>query len=369
MENHEFLERYNRQLILEGFGIDAQRKLRDASVLVVGAGGLGCPVLSYLAAAGIGRIGVVDEGRVELSNLHRQVLYSVDDIGKSKVDCAKRVLNRLNPDITIQCYPTRLEPSNCLDILDGYDIVVDGLDNFESKYMINDACRLLSKPLIFGAITRFEGQVAVWNVPSSEGKANYRDVFPEQPFRDETMSCSEAGVLGILPGIIGSFQANECIKVVTGLGEPLVNKLLTYQALTNLTYIVEVTPSAQGSVQVPVDAAEFRAHDYTPVCSPDGDQLEIDSDRFGELIKRGDTDIVDVREPGERPLLRNPDCLRIPLAELTARLSEIKKNTVIFVCQGGTRSLTAALRYRTLQKSGKDVYSLKGGVDGLTGPF
>lgn len=367
MEEHHFMERYHRQLILEGFGMAAQQKLRQASVLVVGAGGLGCPALSYLVAAGIGKIGIVDEGRVELSNLHRQVLYSVDDIEKYKVTCAARVLNRLNPEVTIECYPIRLEPSNCLEILGGYDIVIDGLDNFEGKYMINDACVLLSKPLIFGAITRFEGQVAVWNVSSPEGKANYRDVFAEQPNRDETMSCSEAGVLGILPGIIGSFQANECIKLVTGLGEPLVNKLLTYQALTNLTYIMEVAPSPEGSARIPADAVRFRACDYSLGCGPDVDGLEIDPDRFWELVKRGDTDVVDVREPAERPLLHDPDPLRIPLAQLAERLSEIKKDTVIFVCQAGTRSLTAARRYRGLQQGDRQVYSLKGGVDRLTG--
>lgn len=369
MEDQHFTERYHRQLILEGFGMAVQKKLGQASVLVVGAGGLGCPVLSYLAAAGIGKIGVVDDGKVELSNLHRQVLYSVDDIGKPKVTCAARVLNRLNPSVDVVCYPTRLEPSNCLDILSAYDVVLDGLDNFEGKYMINDACALLSKPLIFAAITRFEGQVAVWNVASPGGKTNYRDLFPEQPYRDETMSCSEAGVLGILPGIIGSFQANECIKLLSGLGEPLANKLLTYNALTNLSYIIEVTPAPQGAALIPLDAAQFRARNYALGCRPGAEMLEIDTERFWELIKKEDTDLVDVREPGERPLLHDPDPLRIPLSQLAGRLSEIKKDNVIFVCQGGTRSLVAARQYRALQKGTRQIYSLSGGVDKLTGSF
>jgi adenylyltransferase/sulfurtransferase len=365
MRDDHFYERYHRQLILEGFGMAAQEKLAGARVLIAGAGGLGCPALLYLAGAGVGKIGIVDEGMVELSNLHRQVLYSVHDIGKSKVECARRALNRLNPEVEICPLQVRLNSSNCLDVVRDYDIVIDGLDNFQTKYLLNDACALLLKPLIYGAITRFEGQVSIFNVPSPQGSVNYRDLYPRQPGSEETMSCNEAGVLGILPGIIGSFQAAECIKLITGIGVPLVNKLLTYNALTSEIYTIGLSPSGTGSTLIPRNEAQFSARDDRLSCAPGGAVVEIDSAQFCALIKDGEAVVVDVRGPGERPVLKGIGHLQIPLPQLSERHSEIKQDTVVFVCQSGQRSLTAASRFSRLHPGSKDIYSLKGGVNGL----
>jgi adenylyltransferase/sulfurtransferase len=361
-KNDDLNERYHRQLILEGFGPAAQRKLGKASVLVAGAGGLGCPVLLYLAGAGVGKIGVVDEGTVELSNLHRQVLYSTDDIGKSKAACAGSALQRLNPEIEVSALAVSMDSTNTLDIIGEYDIVIDGLDNFASKYMLNDACVLLRKPLVYGAITRFEGQVAVFNTGPAEERVNYRDIFARQPEAGETLSCNEAGVLGILPGIIGCYQAGECIKLLTGCGEPLVNRLLTYNALTNLSYIVELSPG-EGSKLVPSGEAAFRRTLYEPACAA-GAALEVDTSQLEDLLKRDDVDVVDVREPGELPPLSAVPHLNIPLAQLSRRAAEIKKNTVLFVCASGKRSLQAARLFSRIRQD-KNAYSLKGGMDAL----
>lgn len=362
MEETGVGERYHRQLILDGFGPEAQQKLGRARVLVAGAGGLGCPVLSYLTAAGVGTIGIADDGLVELSNLHRQVLYGTGDLGQSKTACAKRALNRLNPAVHVRCHPLRLAPSNCLEILEDYDVVIDGLDTLEGKYMLNDACVLLGKPLIFGAITRFEGQVAVWNAPGAES-AHYRDLFPEPPGREETRSCSEAGVLGILPGIIGSFQANECIKLLTGLGAPLVNRLLTYDALTCAVYLIDVSPSPAGKSGGPPTKEAFKDYVYDRDCEPAGEIAEIDAARLKALLSAGNADLVDVREAGECPPIRGAH-LHIPLAELSRRSPEIKKDTVIFVCRSGQRSRVAARRFVEMATATRHIFSLRGGLEG-----
>ncbi|MBD0294073.1 MAG: HesA/MoeB/ThiF family protein, partial [Flavisolibacter sp.] len=218
MVSNEHNERYQRQVILQEFGEAGQQKLLQAKVLVIGAGGLGCPVLQYLAAAGVGVVGIADDDIVSLTNLHRQVLYSMSDIGKSKVERAAAILRQLNPDIEIIPYHLRLTNKNALDIITAYDIVVDATDNFPTRYLLNDACVLLSKPLIYGAVSKFEGQVAVFNGVGSSGEksVNYRDLFPVPPQEDEVPNCAEAGVLGVLPGIIGSLQAGEVIKLITG---------------------------------------------------------------------------------------------------------------------------------------------------------
>lgn len=357
-------ERYQRQLILEGFGMAAQEKLGKARVLVAGAGGLGCPALLYLAGAGVGKIGIVDGGLVELSNLHRQVLFSMQDIGKSKADRAAGALKRLNPEITIIPLAVKLDTTNTLDILCDYDVVIDGLDNFQGKYMINDACALLGKPLIYGAITRFEGQVAVFNAGREDEKVNYRDIFPEPPFSEETLSCSEAGVLGVLPGIIGCYQAAECIKLITGTGRPLVNKLLTYNVLNNASYSIELPATPEGKALVPKTEAEFKGHRYALNCRADTAGFEIDSLRMEDLIQSGGVDLVDVRDPHEQPPLGGFAHLNIPLSQLGQRHAEIKKDTVIFVCQSGKRSLKAARLFSSLYDN-KAVYSIKDGMEGL----
>ncbi len=234
--------RYHQQMILPGFGETAQLKLKSARVFVAGAGGLGCAALQYLAAAGIGTIGIADDDVVQPGNLHRQILYTMQDVGALKADAAAAWLTRMNPETEIHVYPVRLTSGNIGDILADYDIIVDGTDNRETKYLINDACVLAGKPLVFAAISQFEGQLAIFNYPpGSPGAVNYRDVFPDKPSVD--LSCEEIGVLGVLPGIMGCMQCNETIKLITGTGKPLINRLLVFNALTSQVIEFSILPA------------------------------------------------------------------------------------------------------------------------------
>ena len=283
--DHTIYERYQRQIILKEFGEAGQQKLLQSKVLVIGAGGLGCPALQYLVAAGIGCIGIVDDDVVSITNLHRQVLYTTFDVGFSKAEKAKHTLTRLNPDVQITAFNERLSVKNALSILSGYDIILDGSDNFATRYMINDACVLLGKPLIFGAISQFEGQVAIFNFPSSDMEAaNYRDLFPTPPKDGEVLNCAEAGVLGVLPGIIGTMMASETIKLITGMGKPLVNSLLAYNALNNSMYEVALTAHHQTRQLIPSSKEAFEDMDYAWLCSTGNSPFEITGDVFNELI-------------------------------------------------------------------------------------
>src|SRR5258705_2623718 len=271
MDNSNLYERYHRQIILPEFGEEGQQKLIFAKVLVIGAGGLGCPALQYLTAAGIGTIGIVDDDVVALNNLHRQVLYSVNDIGLSKAERATQILQQLNPEIKIIAYNERLTTQNALSLIDEFDIIIDGTDNFSTRYMINDACVLLNKPLVYGAISQFEGQVSVFNPQPLKGSneaVNYRDLFPDPPRDGEVLNCAEAGVLGVLPGIIGSMMANETIKLIAGIGELLVNRLLTYNALTNQVYELKLPVNEETCKLLPKNKTEFLNTDYEWLCSP-----------------------------------------------------------------------------------------------------
>ncbi len=234
--------RYFRQLLLKGFGAAAQEKLLQSKVLVVGAGGLGCPALQYLAAAGIGTIGIADFDKVSLTNLHRQILYTANDIGAYKAEKAKNYLSNLNPEIEIISYLEKIEKENVNAIISKYDVIIDATDNLEARYTINDACVFLNKPFVLGAIHEYQGQVAILNyVDETNSKAiSYRDIFPNLSAGSELPNCEANGVLGVLCGIIGTMQANEAIKLIAGIGTPLINKLLTYDSLTNETYIVDL---------------------------------------------------------------------------------------------------------------------------------
>jgi molybdopterin/thiamine biosynthesis adenylyltransferase/rhodanese-related sulfurtransferase len=353
-------ERYHRQIILKGFGMEAQQKLSDARVLVIGAGGLGCPVLMTLTGAGVGQIGIADDGTVELSNLHRQFLYNTNDLDKRKVDCAEKFLQAMNPDVAITAFPIRLTNSNVLAIMKNYDVVIDGTDNFQSRYMLNDACALLGKPLIYGAVSRFEGQVAVFNSHST-----YRDIFPNPPKDGETDNCSEAGVLGVLPNIIGNLMANECIKLLTGTGESLTGKLLTYSANVNRVFIVDIPPTAEGFRLLPKSVIGFEKMDYPTLCGVIAGgalDVEISIDEFNDLLAKEDVTVIDVRELDELPELTNITYQRIPLSLLESH-KKLLNGTVVFVCQSGKRSLKAAALFGDAE--GLKVYSLKGGVNAL----
>ncbi|MDP1725771.1 MAG: HesA/MoeB/ThiF family protein [Bacteroidota bacterium] len=364
MEN----ERYKRQIALKGFGNEAQQKLLCAKVLVIGAGGLGCPVLQYLAAAGIGKIGVVDDDAVSLSNLHRQVLFSTQDIGLLKAERAAFVLKQMNPEIEVVAFPIRLTTENCLEMLQEYDIIIDGTDNFETRYMINDACVLLNKTLVYGAVSQFEGQVAVFNAQmNNETKGvNYRDLFPEPPNEGEILNCEEAGVLGVLPGITGLLMANETIKLITGNGIPLLNKLLTYNALTNAQYIISVSAGNDTSLLIPDNAEAFKKTNYNLMCtSKQFLNFEIGSEQLNILLKAGNIELIDVREKHENADGMEFANLQIPLSQLNEKLSLITKDNLVTFCESGKRSLLAAKILHDAFGSEKNIYSLHGGIHSL----
>jgi sulfur-carrier protein adenylyltransferase/sulfurtransferase len=359
MDSKPSYNRYQRQIILKGFGIVAQDKLAAAKVLVIGAGGLGCPALQYLAAAGVGHIGIVDHDVVSESNLHRQVLFNVEDVGRPKVDVAREKLTALNPDVKIEIWQVNFGHQQCVELLPKFDIILDGTDNFATRYLVNDACVLWGKPLVFGAVSQFEGQVAVFNVLMEDGNrsSNYRDLFPVPPKAGEILNCAEAGVLGVLPGIIGTMQAVEVIKLVTGVGESLVNKLLTYNALTQDVFTMQMNASVQ---QVPVTEAEFMSTDYEVLCGnriPGSPEL-----KFADIIGRDDLVKVDVRELHEQPRITEFSCLSIPLKELEWNLDDLEGKKVVFICQSGKRSMQAVQVLKSYAPDA-EVYYLSGGVN------
>lgn len=365
MNDQNLYERYHRQVILPEFGEEGQQKLLEAKILVIGAGGLGCPALQYLAAAGAGTIGIVDDDVVALNNLHRQVLYSVNDIGLSKAKRAAHILQQLNPEIKIISYNQRLATQNALTLIDDFDIIIDGTDNFSTRYMINDACVLLNKPLVYGAISQFEGQVSVFNPHPLKGNneaVNYRDLFPDPPRDGEVLNCAEAGVLGVLPGIIGTMMANETIKLITGIGEPLIDQLFTYNALNNQVYILHLSARKDTRSLIPKNKKEFLQIDYEWLCASPVQQAEIDSDIFNGMVAKGNIDVIDVRELHEMPAVNEFNHIRIPLAQLADNTSLIKSDTVIAFCQSGKRSLQAANILSGIFGDRKKIYSLRGGI-------
>lgn len=362
--NPQLYERYQRQIILGGFGEEGQQMLMEAKVLVIGAGGLGCPVLQYLAAAGVGTIGIADDDVVALNNLHRQVLYRVQDIGAPKAEAAGRVLGEMNPEIRIISHQVRLTTANALPVIRAYDVIVDGSDNFATRYLANDACVLLDKPLVYGAISQFEGQVAVFNQRTNNGNTpvNYRDIFPQPPGEDEVLNCAEAGVLGVLPGIIGSMMANETIKLITGMGESLAERLLTYNALNNQVYLLNLSPAEETRTLIPRDEAAFLKTDYVWLCSSSVPEMELDHSQFASLLKEGSLQVIDVREPHELPVITEFAVINIPLSQVADQREQVQGDTVVTICQSGKRSLQAARILTGIFGDTKKVYSLRGGI-------
>lgn len=360
--NKEFkYERYQRQIILNEFGEEGQLKLQKAKVLVIGAGGLGCPSLQYLTAAGVGTIGIVDDDLVALNNLHRQVLYSTNDIGLSKAERAAHTLQQLNPEIKIIPYNRRLTTQNALSIIADFDIIIDGTDNFATRYLINDACVLQGKPLIYGAISQFEGQLSVFRNKNTND-VNYRDIFPDPPKEDDVLNCADGGVLGVLPGIIGTMMANETIKMIIGIGEPLVNQLLTYNALNNHVYQLTLSAKKETRSLIPKDETEFLKTDYDWLCSSSASVNEIDFDTFNSLLENRIVDVIDVREVNELPEANELSNIKIPLAQLVASTDLIKSDTIIVFCQTGKRSLQGVKILSGIFGDNKKIYSLRGGI-------
>ena len=364
MKEKNIYDRYQRQIILPELGQEGQQKLLEAKVLVIGAGGLGCPALQYLAAAGVGTIGIVDDDRVALSNLHRQILYTVDDIGLSKAERARDFLQRLNPGIEIIAYDQRLTVQNACNIFSAFDIILDGSDNFSTRYLVNDACVLLKKPLVYGAISQFEGQVSVFNHyrDGEEAPANYRDLFPEPPREDEVLNCAEAGVLGVLPGVIGTMQATEVIKLITGLGEPLVNRLLTYNALSSELFELSISPKPETIAMIPASEAAFRKMNYDWLCAAQANSLEIETDYFDQLLDKDAVEIIDVREADEFPRVSEFKHRRISLQRIPDEAGSLQAGTIVLFCQTGKRSRQAANLLSGIFGKGRKVHSLKGGI-------
>lgn len=360
--SNDELERYSRHLILPEFNIEGQRKLKNSKVLIVGAGGLGCPMLLYLAAAGVGTIGIVDFDVVDKSNLQRQVLFTVDDVGKSKALTAANRLSKLNPDIIFETFNTKLTSENALEIIGKYDLVADGTDNFPTRYLVNDACVLLNKPNVHGSIYRFEGQVSVFNYQYEDGSIGpqYRDIFPTPPPPGLVPSCAEGGVLGVLPGIIGSFQASEIIKVLAGIGDPLAGRLFIMDALSFETRTLKIRKNPNLSpVTELIDYADFCGLSAT---QNDEGVAEITVKELKEMIDRKESDfhIIDVREPYEYEI-GNLGGLLIPLGEIENQLDNIPSlGKKVILCRSGIRSKKAIQK---LQKLGfKNLFNLKGGI-------
>jgi molybdopterin/thiamine biosynthesis adenylyltransferase/rhodanese-related sulfurtransferase len=341
--------RYQQQMILRGFGEQAQLKLKHASVFVAGAGGLGCAALQYLAAAGIGTIGIADDDVVEVGNLHRQVLYTIHDVGALKADAAAAWLVKMNPETEIHVYPVRLTSGNIADIIADYDVILDGTDNRETKYLINDACVSTGKPLVFAAISQYEGQLAIFNYPPGSPEAtNYRDIFPDTSSNEP--SCQETGVLGVLPGIMGCMQCNETIKLITGTGKPLVNRLLVYNALTNQVNEFSITVHPVGVGTPPTG------------CTPQ-ESLEIKPADFSGLLNRKNITVIDVRESGHRISPADFQHVHIPYSELPENLEVISGDTIITFCERGILSLHAARMLRDAFGAKKKIYSLQKGIN------
>ena len=353
--------RYQRQLQLTGFGKEAQEKLSVAKILMIGAGGLGCPALQYLVGAGVGTLGIVDFDTVSITNLHRQTLYTTDDLGKFKVEVAAKKLNALNPEIKIVNYPTQLTNQNALDIFKDYDIIIDGTDNFSTRYLVNDACVLLDKPLIYGAVMRFEGQVGVFNLENKGIKTNYRDLFPTPPDAASAPSCNEVGVLGVLPGIIGTWQASEAIKIVAGIGSSLANKILTINLLHNTTYEFQLEKNLKSDPEIPQNTTSFFNFNYQWFCNKNY-QNTISVETFDQLRKSEKYSIIDVRESDELPKISEFEVLQMPISSFNERISNMTfSNTTILICQSGQRSLKA-LEFLKKQQPSLKILSLEGGV-------
>lgn len=370
----EELSHYSRHFSLPEIGLEGQRKLKNSKVLVIGTGGLGAPMLQYLAAAGIGTIGLVDFDRVEASNLHRQVLFGISDVGRPKVEAAEERLQEINPHITIHTHEVRLTSENALDILKDYDIVADGTDNFPTRYLVNDASVMLKKPNVYASIFQFEGQVSVFNYLDKEGNRgpNYRDLFPEPPPPGLVPSCAEAGVLGVLPGIIGSLQANEVIKLAAGIGEPLAGKLFLFDALNFSTRTVRITKN-EGNPLTGKNPSITELIDYEAFCGIPGATgeesqevqsgvTEISVKEYKSWLEEGeDVQLIDVREPYEFEIAQIGGKL-IPLKKVLDNADKISRDKKVVVhCRSGKRSADAIQQLQ--EKYGFDnLYNLKGGI-------
>jgi adenylyltransferase/sulfurtransferase len=371
--------RHARHIALPEVGLEGQRRLQASSVLIIGAGGLGSPAALYLAAAGVGRIGLVDNDAVELSNLQRQILHSTNDVGTPKVASAKATLGALDPSVEVVTYPTRLNPANAMSIMDGWDLVLDGTDNLPTRYLVDDACSLLNLPWVYGSVFRFEGQVSLFN---HDGGPSYRDLFPEPPPAEAVPSCSDAGVFGVLPGMVGVLQATEAIKLLLGLDTSLSGVLLLYDAKTmSFTHLsFEADPNRPPVMSLENAAAMLDeeawcmrgdevglpSQEQKPPLKPP--QIMIHQITITEVLQRRNEGwtpfILDVRGDHEYAQVRLRDCnLQIPHNEVLAVLDELPKDTDILLhCKGGMRSQMAAMSLVNAGWDADRLFNLQGGI-------
>ncbi len=365
--NKEEYARYSRHIILPEVGLEGQKRLKAASVLCIGTGGLGSPLLLYLAAAGVGRIGIVDFDVVDSSNLHRQIIHGTSSVGMPKIESAKNRVLEINPHCQVDLYETRISSENALSLMEPYDVIVDGTDNFPTRYLVNDACVLLNKPNVYGSIFRFEGQATVFNY---EGGPNYRDLYPEPPPPGMVPSCAEGGVLGVLCGIIGTIQANEAVKIILGKGTTLSGRLLLYNALEMKFRELKLRPN-------PVRPVIEKLIDYEQFCGiPQAkaeeakrqmEMSEITVQELKELIDGGADDFVllDVRNPNEYEIAKIPGSVLVPLPDIEngegiAKVKDLLNgHRLIAHCKMGGRS-TKALSI--LKQAGIEGTNVKGGI-------
>lgn len=345
------MDRYQKHINLSEIGLEGQAKLKAAKVLVIGAGGLGCPVLQYLTAAGVGTIGIVDHDTIELSNLQRQILYATDSIGRKKAEVAKEVLAKLNPTIEIKAFCEAFQTTNCSQLVEGYDLLIDTTDNFTTRYLSNDVSLVHNIPLVYGAIYKFEGQVSVFNYQSGP---SYRCLFPSPPKAGSTPNCEQLGVLGVLPGIIGCLQANEALKLILGIGEVLSGKLYCYNALSNKTSVIKINPNKNQIEKILERGLDFQLIKEQDFCVS---KSEIS---IGELE---DTSLqfIDVRELDEQPRLNSSSILEIPLSSMESQIESLPKDkkTIVF-CKTNIRSKQAVSILK--QHHFTNCFSLKEGA-------
>jgi len=365
----EDVKRYSRHLVLPEFGATGQLALKNAKVLVVGAGGLGSPILLYLAAAGVGTLGVADFDSLDISNLQRQVLFKMDDVGQNKAKAAIARLQELNPLIHYLAFTTQLTASNTMEVLQPFDVVVDGTDNFPTRYLLNDACVLLNKPLVYGSILKFEGQVSVFNLKGEDGKvsANYRDLFPFPPDPSSVPNCEQAGVLGVLPGMVGSMMANEVIKVLTRTGAPLAGQLLLLDSLTMEQNIIRYPDQhARARINTLIDYDEFCGispeKNKSLTINSNQPMKEITVQELKSLIDSGaDFKLIDVREPHEFDIC-NLDGELIPQGDIPNNVARIPKDKqVVIHCRSGARSGNM-VQWLEKNHGYTNLYNLKGGI-------
>lgn len=359
MLSKDELEMYDRQMMLVDIGVAGQKKIKKSKVLVIGAGGLGCPVLRYLAASGIGNIGIVDFDTVSVSNLHRQILYDFSDEGKKKAITAKLKLEKINPFINIYAFSERLTTDNSVSIFKEFEIIVDCTDNYETRFLINDTCVLLNKPFVYGSIYKFEGQISVFNWKNGP---TYRCLFKDFPSDESINDCNSSGVLGVLPGMIGVYQANEVLKMVLEIGDVLSGKLFILNGLTNKISQFKILKSKEDLYPPLFMNKILNDENYFKTCRLDDLNFEIDLNELVEKYLKDKIQLIDVRNLFEQPLIENDKIINIPFSEIEKRVSEIQTNIeVVLFCKSGIRSFNGV---KILKENHgiKNVKSLKGGI-------